>query len=131
MRENPHKGTVREQINRHYQALSHIVGFEVKPYSNLNRNANSLRSVTRMLRKEKRYDEAIELGKLWISQQPKSAYAHYKLTESYMAAGLFYEAQSQNVIGVDLAKANSDPNLPHYIKQKSTIDNELTRETVK
>ncbi|MDK1289838.1 alpha/beta hydrolase-fold protein [Pseudoalteromonas umbrosa] len=126
MRENPENGTVTQQLMQHYKVLSDYVGFEVRPYSNLTRNANSLRSVTRMLRKEGRFDEAIELGKLWVKQQPKSAYAHYKLSESYIAAGSYKAAKKQNSIGLDIAKANKDPNMAHYINQKVNIEKLLS-----
>ncbi|KZN50036.1 alpha/beta hydrolase-fold protein [Pseudoalteromonas luteoviolacea] len=125
MRENPQNGTVTEQLMQHYKTLSDYVGFEVKPYSNLTRNANSLRSVTRMLRKEGRFDEAIELGQLWVKQQPKSAYAYYKLSESYLAAGLYKAAKKQNSKGLDIAKVNKDPNIAHYINQKVNIEKQL------
>ncbi|AOT07588.1 alpha/beta hydrolase-fold protein [Pseudoalteromonas luteoviolacea] len=125
MRENPQNGTVTQQLTQHYQELSEYIGFEIKPYSNLTRNANSLRSVTRMLRKEGRFDEAVELGELWVKQQPKSAYAHHKLSETYLAAGLYKAAKKQNLQSLSIAKANKDPNMAHYINQKLKIAKQL------
>jgi uncharacterized protein len=105
-------------VEKHYQALSARLGYEVKaPEALVNQMGYQL-----LLGPEKKIDEAIEIFKMNVERYPESANVHDSLGEAYEAAGKADLARAGYEKAIAIGSKKGDPNLSAYKEHLSNLD---------